>query len=227
MMGNLRYEVKMVMDAFQLGQVRSWVYTHSNAFHVSFPPRQVNNIYFDTFDHQFMLDHIDGVAERGKYRYRWYGNTWQLEGGQLEIKKKMAKLGQKDLFPFSGSIDLSHCSWRELYLALRRGFKECTPGTIDLLELLLPTLINHYQREYYLSMDGVVRLTLDYDMVAYEQRFGLKPNLNYPQPARSNLVIEIKGAKDEHRRIADTLSEFPQRCSQNSKYLNGLEYSAW
>lgn len=224
---DLRYEVKILTDSSHLGEVRSWVYTHSFAFRTAFPPRFVNNIYFDTQDRQCLVDHIAGVFSRSKVRFRWYGDTWKVQDGQLEIKKKIAQLNHKDTFPFSGQIDLSKSNWRELYVALLAGIEGESSGLGDFLKILQPTLINRYQREYFLSMDGVVRLTLDYDGTSYEQSFGLKPNLRYPQPSRSDLIIEIKAPKNEHYRIADALAEFPQRVSPNSKYLTGLEYAHW
>jgi hypothetical protein len=222
----LRYEVKLVLDAFQLGQVRSWVYAHSNAFGIAYPARQVNNIYFDTLDSQFLADHLDGVYARLKFRYRWYGNTWQLGGGQLEIKKKMGKVGKKDVYPFTGNLDITQGSWREIVFALRTGTRGLPPEIDNLFRILQPTLINQYQREYYLSRDGLIRLTLDYQMQAYDQGFGLRPNLRYSQPSRSSLVMEMKAAKKDHQSIADTLAEFPQRCCQHSKYLSGLDGGA-
>jgi len=210
------------MDALHLGEVRSMVYTHSNAFGMAYPTRWVNNLYFDTLDHQFMVDHLNGVTSRAKIRFRWYGNTWNLQGGQFEIKKKIAHLGQKDIYPFSGNLDISQSNWREVCGTLASGLMDAPPGMVELLDMLQPTLINRYKREYYLSMDGVIRLTLDYEMKTYKQSYGFKPNLCYPQNSLSNLILEMKAPKKEHQRIADVLSEFPKRCSRNSKYLNGM-----
>ena len=227
MADNLRYEVKMVVDAFFLGEVRSWIYTHTAAFAVAFPPRRVNNVYFDTLDRQFMIDHIDGVPSRAKIRFRWYGDNWKVTAGQLEIKFKTARLGRKKVYPFLGSLDLTDCTWRDFNQALASGLIGPSPGSIFQLEMLHPSLINHYHREYFLSKDKLIRLTLDYGGIAYEQAFGLKPNLSRPQPSLDTLVIELKAPKSEHQRIAEVLSEFPQRCSANSKYLNALQYSLW
>ena len=71
-----RYEVKMVFDASHLGEVRSWVYAHIDAYSVAYPPQQVNNIYFDTIERNLMMEHIDGVANRAKVRFRRHGENW-------------------------------------------------------------------------------------------------------------------------------------------------------
>ena len=224
---DLRYELKLVLDPFLFGEARSWVYAHSSAFRVAYPPRQVNNVYFDTWDHACMDDHLAGVPARAKVRYRWYGDTWHLGGGQLEIKKKFARLGLKETYPFLGDLDLAACTWPQFHQALVQGITSAPQEILDSLRALTPVLVNRYQREYYLSMDGRIRLTLDYGTVAYQQGFGLSPNLTHPQPAQGDLVIELKAPKSEHSRIADVLSEFPQRCTANSKYLNALLSTPW
>ena len=219
---NLRYEQKMVFDALRLDEVRSWVYTHPVVFRVAFPPRRVNNIYFDTLNRQLMVDHIQGVAARDKARFRWYGETWQAENGQIEVKKKIGRLGYKRIQPVPGQIDLDRFSWREIVGLLKR---QSDKDFAALFDSFFPSLINHYQREYYVSMDGKIRVTLDYGMAAFEQSFGFAPNIRFPQPQRNDVVIEMKAAKEHHRQIADALAAFPLRCLQNSKYLNGMEYA--
>ena len=82
----LRYEIKMVFDALRLDEARSWVYSHTDSFTVSYPPCQVNNIYFDTIERDLFIEHLDGVANRAKVRFRWYGENWLTEGGKLKSK---------------------------------------------------------------------------------------------------------------------------------------------
>lgn len=214
-----RYEIKMVTDALYLGEVRSWVFSHPGAFQVAYPPRQVNNIYFDTLDREMMEAHINGAVNREKFRFRWYGRSWLANGGQIEIKKKRGVLGYKTIQPITAPIDIARLNWKEIAAALKQ---ECTREFTFIVENLAPVLINHYQREYYLSMDGRIRVTLDYQMRAFEQAFGLRPNLNFPQLQLDNVIIEMKAAEADHAQIANSLAQFPLRCRQNSKFLNGL-----
>ncbi|MBT3323024.1 MAG: VTC domain-containing protein [Anaerolineae bacterium] len=218
----LRYEIKMVFNALRLDEVRSWVYSHSAAFRVPYPPRQVNNIYFDTLERDLMMNHLDGVAERAKVRFRWYGENWVTKGGQIETKIKKSRLGYKNTQKVSETIDISQASWTEILELLKRDSSE---NFVFLLENLTPVLINQYKREYYESMDGLIRVTLDYDMHAFEQPFGFSPNTSFQQTQLNNVIIEMKSAKNNHKEIADALAEFPLYCTQNSKYLNGMEYA--
>ncbi|MBM3144397.1 MAG: polyphosphate polymerase domain-containing protein [Chloroflexi bacterium] len=217
---DLRYEQKMVFDALRLGEARSWVYAHPDSFRVANPPRQVNNIYFDTLDRQIMLDHINGTANRSKFRFRWYGESWQTNGGQIEVKKKIGQLGHKTIQPISISMDITRLSWREIVNSLKTDLSR---EYASLLESLYPTIINQYRREYYVSMDGIIRLTLDYDMRAFDQSFGFSPNTRFTKPLRNHVIIEMKSPKSSHQRLANCIAEFPLRCTPNSKYLNGVE----
>lgn len=223
MENDLRYEKKMVFNALRLDEVRSWVYSHTDAFKVAYPPRQVNNIYFDTPDCLLMLDHDNGVANREKFRFRWYGENWCVQEGQFEIKKKIGHLGYKIIHPIKHTIDLGSLDWRKI----THIFKEESNEEFSfLLENLIPMIINQYEREYFVSGDGRIRVTLDYKMKAFGQSFGFSPNITFPQPLVNNVIIEIKAAKNEHQRIADSLAEFPLRCVQHSKYLNAMAYLA-
>ena len=216
----LRYEIKMVSDALRLDEVRSWVYSHSASFIAPYPPRQVNNIYFDTIERDLLMEHLDGVANRAKVRFRWYKESWLTKGGQIEIKVKNSQLGYKNIHPVSDLIDISQHTWIEIIDFLQKD----TPDDFALqLSSLIPVIINQYRREYYVSMDGLIRVTLDYDMHAFEQSFGFSPNISFEQPLRNNVIIEMKSTKNNHKRIADALAEFPLYCTQNSKYLNGME----
>ncbi len=216
----LRYEIKMVLEAQRLGEVRSWVLSHPAAFRVAFPRRQVNNIYFDTPDRRLADEHIQGVAQRAKLRFRWYGDTWVTPGGQLEVKIKEGQLSRKLIHPITARLNLLAQQWREIMGALHT---ECPEGIAGHLGRLSPVLINQYQREYFISAEGTLRLTLDYQLRAYDQTFGFSPNTRFPQPLLDNLVIEIKAPAKAHSQVADALAAFPLRVTDNSKYLSGLE----
>jgi len=215
----LRYEIKMVFEAQRLEEVRSWVLAHPAAFRAAFPPRQVNNIYFDTPDRRLADGHIQGVARRAKLRFRWYGNTWVAPGGQMEVKIKDGQLSQKLIQPITSRLNLSAQHWREIIHALRI---ECPAKIARQFSYLSPALINRYQREYFVCADGAVRLTLDYQLRAYDQAFGFAPNIRFPQPLLDNLIIEIKAPVEAHSQIASTLAAFPLRVTNNSKYITGL-----
>jgi hypothetical protein len=67
----LRYEVKYVARATELHRVLTWVRNNRAGFREPYPPRQVNNVYFDTFDHFAYVENLSGASARSKVRFRW------------------------------------------------------------------------------------------------------------------------------------------------------------
>jgi hypothetical protein len=85
-----------------------------------------------------------------------------------------------------------------------------------------PTLLNRYQREYYVTPDGAIRATLDFDQVAYDQRLSPRPNLHARLPFDDTVVIEIKTDQEHAERLRQVVACFPTRRSRNSKYVGGV-----
>ena len=218
--GLKRYEIKMVYDELRLGEVNSWIKSHSQLFRKAYPSRQVNNIYFDTHDMAFREAHIQGVFNRFKIRYRWYHKSWIASKGQLEIKHKYGNLGEKDVYLIDEEIDISSFSWNQIYGFIR---SELDLDCQYLFDPTKPILINNYQREYYVNAAGTVRITLDTGQKCFDQKFGQSPNILNPLPMRRNLVLEIKTAVSHYLEISDALEEFPLYSTAHSKYLVGTE----
>jgi hypothetical protein len=222
-LSGLRYEIKMPVEQLRLPLVRSWVQLHSAGFRQAFPPRQVNNLYFDTLSLDTYNDHIAGVTERRKLRFRWYGEDLRAAAGQLEIKNKRARVGWKQVQPVAARLDLGGRDWsglqQDLYAGLR-GEKQMV--FLEMLHVSRPLVINTYQREYYISADGRFRLTLDYNLTAYDQWLAARPNLVYKAPLAGEMLIEFKCAVPHSRDLAGVLTEFPLRISPNSKYVSAL-----
>lgn len=215
-----RYELKMVYEGVLGPNARGWIRTHPLLFRQAFAPRRVNNIYFDTHDHDWMRDHIDGAPRRAKLRLRWYGEEWAFTTSQLELKVKEAHLGRKESVPIAAAIDLERMAWSDItgLIAAECGdlFRARLAGT-------RPVLVNTYRREYYVSADGAIRATLDLDLWACSQAFGQSPRLDSPQPQRDLAIIELKARAGEYKRLSEALTAFPTRTIHFSKFLNGME----
>jgi SPX domain protein involved in polyphosphate accumulation len=212
----------MVFSELDKDQVRSIILGHSNLFSKVFPPRQVNNIYFDTHDQQLRNDHIQGSLTRSKIRFRWYQPTSKIENGQLEIKTKQSNLGRKTTYPLKSSIDLEAGSWKDIQLSIADQLSEQIKSSF--LQTW-PILINHYQREYYQNADQNIRITLDYGLRSFDQAFATKPNLIIQSPMLNLSVLEIKANAEEFRQVSEVLDEFPHYAQAFSKYLQGTEAS--
>jgi hypothetical protein len=215
----LRYEMKLVCDARYQHQARKWLRVHPAGFRVAYPPRRVNSLYFDTPDLEGVRANLQGLAVRNKLRLRWYGEVWPEVQPVLELKHKDALLGTKARYVLSDRIDLSR-SWEEIQATLRA----CLPsgGRMLLEKASEPILLNHYQREYYLSLDAAVRVTLDYNQCAYDQRLTPRPNVRAALLLADTVVIEVKAERAQADRVREVIQRFPLPRSRSSKYVNAV-----
>ncbi len=218
-----RYEFKIPCDPMLFSEVETWVRLHPAHWRVTYPPRQVNNIYFDSPDLQDMNANLSGVGQREKLRLRWYGpDNTHVSVGHLELKCKEGAVGWKRFAPFIGTLALAEETWPTLLDTLIAGIAPRPRIWVE--QRAGAVLINHYQRAYYETPDGVLRLTLDTHLHAYAQRHALAPNLTRRSMLPEQIIIEIKGPVDAEtgRRLAWVLEAFPLRVGRFSKYLYGM-----
>lgn len=196
---------------------------HPAHWRVAYPPRRVNNVYFDTADCQSLNENLGGAGTRAKLRLRWYGDCLDVvAGARLELKYKEGAVGWKQVWPLDATFDLAHQSWPEVYRTLREAV-DVRAGPW-LAQLAYPVLINHYRRAYYVTTDQQVRLTVDTRLRAYNQRFSDRPNLRRPAAIADRVVVELKAPADRllYQRLAEALDHFPLRPDRYSKYVQGM-----
>jgi hypothetical protein len=218
-MSELRYELKMICPEHQLFQARSWIQLHPAGFLKAYPPRQVNNIYLDTPTYHSLSANLAGVSHREKLRLRWYGEGTQQIQPWLELKVRQGLLGSKkrDRLPYT--IDLTQ-SWTKILRTIRAHAPDGWRRWLE--QAAQPSLLNWYQREYYVTPDGGIRATLDFAQHAYDQRLSPRPNLRHALLMPHQVVIELKGAPEEIDRLQEIIGQFPIPRSRNSKYVSGL-----
>ncbi|WP_420644597.1 VTC domain-containing protein [Candidatus Leptofilum sp.] len=218
-MDPLRYELKLVAPVVALPSLCVLLRSHPECFRQHYPPRQVNSIYFDTSDLQSYQANLIGNAWRNKLRLRWYGVANGRTLARLELKHKNNMLGYKSVVRLTEPIELTQ-TWDKLQRHLRR----LTPQAwhIPLREATQPTLLTKYFREYFISADGVIRVTLDYKLKAYDQRLSRSPNLRYALPATNQMVVEIKAPAAAAERLEEAVTYLPFKRVRHSKYVNGL-----
>ena len=215
-----RYELKLVVTETTISQVRSWIRLHPAGFRQAYSPRCVNSIYLDTPGYRNLNENLAGVKDRQKLRLRWYGQVGStVENPVLELKIKEGQMGRKKQEELSCSFDLTN-SWPKVLLTVK------TAVSATFLPLLnqhsQPTIINSYQREYYVTPDQQIRLTLDFDQRVYDQRLSLMPNLKRPSPIEKEVVIELKTSAEQAQRLTTIMGYFPLLRSRNSKYVKGM-----
>lgn len=217
---DVRYEQKIVVRAGALAWVESQLRVHPAGFHRLHPPRRVNNVYFDSPDFHAYAETLSGLTRRVKMRLRWYGPQWRIAPGVFELKFRQGGVGWKKSQELSGIYDLGSELWPKLLARLRR---EKADGVADRLRMVYwPVLINHYMRQYYISCDGAVRVTIDTDQRTYDQTATSRPNISFTSSQRDSVVIEFKALAAARSRLVEVMAAFPLRARKNSKYAVGV-----
>jgi VTC domain len=211
-----------------LAEVQAWVRKHPLSFRTAFPDRQVNNVYLDTPDLHDFSENLMGISQRRKFRIRWYGqDLTQATQPVLEVKLKDSGLGDKLHYPMADFALASPGQLRAHVAAGLRAVRDViwTKGAAMNfggmpLGALRPTLVNTYQRAYYVSLDGRFRLTIDHDLRFYNPEFRILPGQNgLPDPS---IIVEVK-YDAVHDNAYDLLSrKLPFLLSRNSKYVTGI-----
>jgi len=215
-----RYEIKFVADAIRYREVEQWLRLSPAGFRTAYPPRCVNNTYFDTPDLYAFAENLSGTSARAKLRLRWYGETTRPESTVLEVKRRRNHLGWKLHYP-GGPLDFGADRWSTLRRKLRRALSP--EGRLWLDRYTQPVLINRYYRQYFDTPEGTLRATLDWRQAVYDQRFGASPNFQRRANLPDSLVVEIKFDRGDHASGSRVIEGIPIRVSRNSKYMIGIE----
>lgn len=210
-----RYERKFTVAIQDLPTFRHELKLHPAGFRQAFPPRFVNNVYFDNLDFSNLFENLDGVANRCKMRVRWYGDLWgEISNAFVEYKIKRGLAGTKRRFDLPtfvlapdshfGSVFAAAGILSELDFRVRHD-----------LQTSQAVVLNRYCREYY-QVGERFRVTLDSEVTSRAgPRFG-------DVPPESVAVVELKYDPSLESEASSLLQHFPLRVARNSKYVNGL-----
>ena len=217
---NLRFEVKFVTSPTRLPWIEQWVGSHAAGFFEPYPERQVNNVYFDTFDLWTYRENLSGASSRSKVRFRWYGAANQAERGALEVKRRVRALGWKLTYP-TGAVALEGVRWRDVQEHLRTLLPR--EGRLWLDEHPAAVIVNRYRRRYFESANRRIRVTVDWDQAVFDQRMRSVPNFTRAANLPDSMVVEFKFVAQDRPLASETLQTFPLRISRNSKYVIGVQ----
>lgn len=215
-----RHEVKFAAYQKDYPTLRHWLRMHPAGFQSPYPDRQINNVYFDTWDYRAYAENLAGVSERSKVRYRWYGSSLGPAAGSLEVKQKRNHFGWKLRFRVAEAPYHEGDSWADIRFSLRRQL--AAGGRLWLDHNPLPVMLNRYQREYFETADRRIRATIDTRQRVYDQRAGGEPNFSRPAIMQDTLVVEFKFAREDRQLAVKLLANMPLRIGRHSKYMNAV-----
>ena len=216
-----RFERKYHIQDLPEVEIEMWIKRSPALFFECFPPRFINNIYFDTPDLSNYHENLSGQAARTKIRLRWYGEFLQSQQKTtLEYKIKRGMVGTKNSYklpPLNLTPGFS-------YHDLDTYWKKCDiPENVRHdVRLVVPTMCNRYHRKYYLSADGMYRITIDTGLsfIAID-RFDCQ--FNRIRNLEESVVVELKYSGDISTLDERLVNFLPFRVTRMSKYVTGVD----
>ena len=216
---SFRYERKFLSQEFDRTTLQAMVKILPGGFNEIYHQRQVNNIYFDTFDYENYFDNVDGAPQRKKVRIRWYGEINELvQVPILEVKIKYSLMGTKLSYPLP-SFNVNEYSSNDFLYNLTSQ-SNIPRELVTLIKVQQPKLINTYSRTYYESVNTKIRITIDDCLSFYDpQKNEIDKNFNIKN---MNTILEVKYPKSSDTIVNQITSRLPFRLSKSSKYVTGI-----
>ena len=209
---NLRYERKWIFKESNYNDILNKTLKSNFLFHLQYPKRYVNSIYFDDINYTSIKDNLDGVSNRSKFRLRWYSkNCFVIHNPKLEIKIKENFLNYKKIFPLEKLDNLNLKNINHVKLINNEV------NNIIKKKLLFTNITTHYERLYLISYNKKIRATIDYNLK------GTKFNCYFQNPifkASRDVIVEFKYNQEYDNYVRSNLQKISSRFSKNSKYIN-------
>ena len=182
----------------------------------------VLSLYFDTLDHEYYDQKIQGEWIHIKVRYRRYTRDFSEPGGGfLELKVNRANRQAKERVYFSETPDFyDEGFW--LQEAKEPFFREYCRGR------LVPRCFVYYDRlAYHHEESGgdLLRITFDHGVSSFGVGEGfLERRLVYGPSLPAMVIMEIKYSKSDFPSwLQDLLRQFSLRRRHISKYAEGVD----
>ena len=204
-----RYERKYLIRNVDLPSFLYEIY--NNHYIEVYEERIINNLYFDDLDFNSLMDNIDGLSERKKYRLRWYGNTFENSKKQFEVKSKSEFLNTKKVFNLGEYAIKDLTDFNRSFEKIKRHLLLNDQNLFFLFQKKSLMNFNSYERKYFLSTDKNIRITID-------------KNLKFYSPTTKNVfkenkvIVEIKYEKGyDFKNDINYLT-----LNKYSKYVKGI-----
>lgn len=174
----------------------------------------IRSLYFDNIFDKALLEKLNGVNQREKFRIRYYnGDTSFI---RLEKKSKFGGLSSK----LSASLTYEQADLLARGIPVRDSKNELINELAFKMDtqLLKPKTIVDYTREAFVYPAGNVRVTLDYDIrTGMDSTELLDPNC-VTVPSGENIILEVKWDEYLPSAIEQAVQLGSRQTSSFSKY---------
>ena len=215
-MNSNRYEIKFVINEFQLAEVKYFI--NYNTIKNRFSERGVNSLYYDTVENLCVKDNLIGISKRKKFRLRWYNDN---SIPSFEIKNKNGKVGNKRTFKLK-NISNKTIEKTPIFKLNKIIFSELIEISRENIYLtnLIPQLRVSYDREYFETDEGF-RVTIDKN-IKFTQISQNKSVLFHKVIRHDEVVLELKFPKNLREEASKLIRNLNLTPKRNSKYLLGM-----
>jgi len=207
-----RFERKWVFDSIDHNQLFILLNRSNFLFTNQYTDRQVNSIYFDDEHYTSVIQNINGISEKKKYRLRWYGDFANIINPTFEIKSKKGFEVSKQNFDLPKTFNYNLLNYNDL-----EKIELFINNNFNFKNKLYPILTTHYLRSYFISSNKLVRSTVDRNLkslLLYNNR-----NLNIIKKY-NDIILEIKYDLNLDEYVRSNLGNISSRFSKNSKFVN-------
>ena len=206
-----RNEIKFVGNIIYLQEVLLWIQMNKLSFNNVYDKRKVNSIYFDSINAICYEDNIIGHSSRTKLRVRWYNGNKKMN---FELKRKRNSFGWKLIKTFTPNFDINNVRTIDLPELIRKELPTIYQYYIDIYSE--PSVLISYDREYFISSDDAIRITVDTNQMFTDLVNGAFDR----HEELDTFVVEFKFNRDDYNSVKKMIENFPLRLSRNSKYIN-------
>ena len=182
-------------------------------FRTQYPLRKVNSIYFDTQDYVSIRQNLDGVSNKKKIRIRWYGNKNIINKPIIEIKSKKGFETKKESISIKELNNLNLLNLDNL-----KTIQEILNFKLKQKKVIHPVLTTHYEREYFISLNGKIRATVDYNLKSIF--LNNLSQIDIVKNFKNICILEFKYPTSLDKYVRKNLRDISLRLSKNSKFVN-------
>lgn len=178
----------------------------------------IRSLYFDDFSNSAYYEKVDGLADRAKYRIRFYDYDSSLI--KLEKKEKKGSLTRKT------AQTITKRDARALEYAMTEGCPDTPEGLTAELRLacvsrgLRPRILVDYDRTPFVCRDGNTRITLDENLRTrpYIPHLFASPRAMIPVIDPDQVILEVKFDDFLPGYLASALADIPKAPMAISKF---------
>lgn len=184
----------------------------------------IRSLYFDDFAGTAFYEKLDGIAERTKYRIRFY--NYDASALKLERKEKIGCLTRKT------AQTISKADARTLEFALSSPCPDHPEGLTEELRMgiltrgLRPKVLVDYDRTPFVCHDGNTRITLDENLRTrpYIAHLFASPRAMIPVLEPHQVILEVKFDDYLPGYLSDALADIPKAPMAISKFAFCMNY---